>query len=259
MRINPISNSNSSKDIFNIYSKLSSGKRINKAADDAAGLAIAQKMLRQENGLQVGAQNVKDGMGVLNIADGAMGGMTDYLQRIRELAVRASNGLYSDSDRETIQTEIDSLKEGIQSLAKNTTFNEQTLLDGSMADMDLATNPEGGGLSISMANTTLDALGIADFDVRSGNFDLSVIDKAMDKIFSARSDTGAYTNRLTHTYNYNMGASEQMTRSRSRIEDLDLPVAISEKKKKDILMQYKNMMQRNIMNQRSSSVRMMFQ
>ena len=256
MRINSISNSN--KDIFNIYSKLSSGKRINRAADDAAGLAIAKKLQRQENGLQVGAQNVKDGMGALNIADGAMGGMTDYLQRIRELAVRASNGLYSDSDRETFQTEIDSLKEGIQSLAKNTTFNEQTLLDGSMADMNLATNPEGGGLSISMANTTLDALGIADFDVRSGNFDLSVIDKAMDKISSARSDTGAYTNRLTYTYNYNLGAAEQTTRSRSRIEDLDLPVAVSEKKKKDILMQYRNMMQRNIMNQRSS-VRMLFQ
>ena len=255
MRINSISNSN--KDIFNIYSKLSSGKRINKAADDAAGLAIAKKMQRQENGLLVSAQNAKDGMGVLNVADGAMGGMMDYLQRIRELALRASNGIYSDSDRETFQTEIDSLKEGIQSLAKDTSLNEQTLLDGSMADMHLATNPEGGGLNISMANTTLEALGIADFDVRSGNFDLSAIDKAMDKISSARSNTGAYTNRLTYTYNYNLGAAEETTRSRSRIEDLDLPVAISEKKKKDILMQYRNMMLRNTMNQRSS-VRMLF-
>ena len=256
MSINAIS----SRDSYNnIYSQLSSGKRINKAADDASGLAIGQKMHREENGLTVGAQNVKDGMGALNIADGAMDGMMDYLQRMRELALRASNGLYSDSDRETFQTEIDSLKEGIQSLAKNTSFNEQTLLDGSMADLDLATNPEGGGLSISMANTTLEALGIADFDVRSGSFDLSAIDKAMDMVSSARSYTGAYTNRLTYTYNYNLGAAEQTTRSRSRIEDLDLPVAISEKKKKDILMQYKNMMQRNIMNQRSSSVRMLFQ
>ncbi|MCH5263249.1 MAG: flagellin [Lachnospiraceae bacterium] len=255
MRVNSISNSN--KDIYNIYSKLSSGKRINKAADDAAGLAIAKKMQRQENGLLVSAQNAKDGMGVLNVADGAMGGMMDYLQRIRELALRASNGIYSDSDRETFQTEIDSLKEGIQSLAKDTSLNEQTLLDGSMADMHLATNPKGGGLNISMANTTLEALGIADFDVRSGNFDLSVIDKAMDKISGARSNAGAYTNRLTYTYNYNLGAAEETTRSRSSIEDLDLPVAISEKKKKDILMQYRNMMLRNTMNQRSS-VRMLF-
>ena len=255
MRINSISNSN--KDIYNIYSKLSSGKRINKAADDAAGLAIAKKMQRQENGLLVSAQNAKDGMGALNVADGAMGGMMDYLQRIRELALRASNGIYSDSDRETFQTEIDSLKEGIQSLAKDTSLNEQTLLDGSMANMHLATNPEGGGLNISMANTTLEALGIADFDVRSGNFDLSVIDKAMDKISGARSNAGAYTNRLNYTYNVNLGTAENTTRSRSRIEDLDLPVAISDKKKKDILMQYRNMMLRNTMNQRAS-VRMLF-
>ena len=256
MRINSISNSN--KDIYNIYSKLSSGKRINKAADDAAGLAIAKKMQRQENGLLVSAQNAKDGMGVLNVADGAMGGMMDYLQRIRELALRASNGIYSDSDRETFQTEIDSLKEGIQSLAKDTSLNEQTLLDGSMADMHLATNPEGGGLNISMANTTLESLGIADFDVRSGNFDLSAIDKAMDKISGARSNAGAYTNRLNYTYNVNLGTAENTTRSRSRIEDLDLPVAISDKKMKDILMQYRNMMLRNTMNQRAS-VRLLFQ
>lgn len=251
MRINAISSSNYNKDIFNIYSKLSSGKRINKAADDAAGLAIAKKQQREENGLLVGAQNTKDGMGALNVADGAMDGMMDYLQRIRELALRASNGIYSDSDRETFQTEIDSLKEGIQSLAKNTTFNEQTLMDGSMADMHLATNPQGGGLNISMANTTLEALGIADFDVRSGKFDLSVIDKAMDMVSGARSSMGAYTNRLGYTYNINLGTAENTTRSRSRIEDLDLPVAISDKKKKDILMQYKNMMLRNTMNQRS--------
>ena len=258
MRVNSINaiNSVSNKDIYNIYSKLSSGKRINKAADDAAGLAIGKKMQRQENGLLVSAQNVKDGMGALNVADGAMDGMMDYLQRMRELALRASNGLYSDSDRETFQTEIDSLKEGIQSLAKNTSFNEQTLLDGSMADMNLVTNPEGGGLSISMANTTLEALGIADFDVRSGNFDLSAIDKAMDMVSSARSNTGAYTNRLTHTYNFNMGAAEETTRSRSRIEDLDLPMAISEKQKKDLLMEYRNLMLGNITNQRSMMMKL---
>ena len=249
-------NSINSRDSYNIYSKLSSGKRINRAADDAAGLAIGQKMHREENGLLVGAQNVKDGKGVLNIADGAMDGMMDYLQRMRELALRASNGIYSDSDRATFQTEIDSLKEGIQSLAKNTTFNEQTLLDGSMADMHLASNPSGGGLEIGMENTTLGALGIADFDVTKGNFDLSAIDKAMEKISGARGSVGAYTNRLDHTYNYNLGASEEMTRSRSRIEDLDMPMAISEKKKEDLLTQYRNLMLRNTMDQKAMVTRL---
>ena len=239
-----------------IYSQLSSGKRINKAADDAAGLAIGQKIHREENGLTVGAQNAKEGMGYLNVADGALDGITDYLQRMRELGLKAMNGLYSDSDREMFQTEIDQLKEGIQSMAKGTTLNEQTLLDGSMADMHLATNPDGGGLDIQMADTTLESLGIADFDVTSGNFDLSAIDKALDMVASARSDMGAATNRLEHTYNYNMNASEQLTAARSRIEDLDMPMAISEQKKQDLLAQYRNLMLRSQMNQRAMVTRL---
>ena len=253
MGINSISSRNDN--YHKIYSQLSSGKRINKAADDASGLAIAQKMLRHENGLSVGAQNTKDGMGALNVADGAMDGMMDNLQRMRELGLRAMNGLYSDSDKASLQTEIDQLKDGIQSLAKNTSFNEQTLLDGSMADMHIASNPDGSGLEIGLENTTLEALGIADFDV-TGDFDLSAIDNAMEKIASARSNTGALTNRLEHTYNYNMGASEEMTRSRSRIEDLDMPMAISEKKKEDLLKQYKNLMLRNTMNQKAMVMRL---
>lgn len=242
--------------VRNIYSQLSSGKRINRAADDAAGLAIAQKMKREETGLSVGAQNTKDGMGALNVADGAMDGMMDHLQRIRELGLRAMNGTYSASDREYFQSEIDQLKDGIQQIAKNTTFNEQKLLDGSMADMHLATNPNGGGIEIGMENSTLEALGIADFDVTSGNFDLSAIDSAMEKLSSQRSSVGAYTNRLEHTYNYNTNAHEQQLSARSRIEDLDMPQAISEKKKQDLLDEYKNLMLKSHLNQRSNVLRL---
>lgn len=242
--------------VRNIYSQLSSGKRINSAADDAAGLAIAQKMKREETGLSVGAQNTKDGMGALNVADGAMDGMMDHLQRIRELGLRAMNGTYSASDREYFQSEIDQLKDGIQQIAKNTTFNEQKLLDGSMADMHLATNPNGGGIEIGMENSTLEALGIADFDVTSGNFDLGAIDAAMNKLSSQRSSVGAYTNRLEHTYNYNTNAHEQQLSARSRIEDLDMPQAISEKKKQDLLDEYKNLMLKSHLNQRSNVLRL---
>lgn len=240
----------------NIYSQLSSGKRINSAADDASGLAIAQKMKRVETGLNVGAQNTKDGMGALNIADGAMDGIMDHLQRIRELGLRSMNGIYSASDRETFQNEINQLKDGIQQIAKNTTFNEQKLLDGSMADMHLATNPNGGGLEIAMEDTTLEALGIADFDVTSGNFDLGAIDAAMNKLSSHRSSVGAYTNRLEHTYNYNTSSHLEQLGARSRIEDLDMPKAISEKKKKDLLDQYQNLMLKSQMNQRSNVLRL---
>ena len=253
MSINAISNRAGN----NIYSHLSSGKRINKAADDAAGLAIGQKLKRQENGFNVGAQNTQEGVGFLNVADGALDGITDYLQRMRELGLKSMNGLYSDSDREMFQTEINQLKEGIQSLAKGTTLNEQKLLDGSMADLDLATNPDGGGHSIQMQNSTLEALGIDNFGV-TGDYeiDLSAIDKALDMVASARSDMGAATNRLEHTYNYNMNASEQLTAARSRIEDLDMPMAISEQKKQDLLEQYRNLMLRSQMNQRAMVMRL---
>ena len=155
-----------------VYSKLSSGKRINSAADDASGLAIANKMKKEETGFRVGAENAKDGMGALNIADGAMDGIMDYLQRMRELALRSMNGINSDSDKKTYQAEIDQLKEGIQSIDKNTSFNEQKLLDGSMADFSTAVSPSGGRMSIQMENSTLKALGIADLDVTSKDFNL---------------------------------------------------------------------------------------
>ena len=247
--------SQSNKNSQNIYHQLSSGKRINKAADDAAGLAIAHKLLSQENGLNVGAQNAKEGVGALNTADGAMGGMMDYLQRINELSIRSMNGLYSDSDKAAFQTEINGLKDGIQSLAKNTSLNEQKLLDGSMADMHLATNPNGGGLDIRMVNTTLESMGIAGYDV-TGDFDLNDISKAMDMVSAARSSLGAATNRLDHTYNFNMLASENTLASRSRIEDLDMPQAISEKKKEDLLTQYRTMMLRRKMDEDSMVTRM---
>ena len=153
--INSVSSNNG---IYKTYSQISSGKRINKAADDAAGLAIGQKMQKEENGLRVGGQNAQEGIGVLNVADGALNGVMDYLQRMRDLALRSMGGLSSSSDKAYYQQEIDQLKEGIQSMAKTTSLNEQKLLDGSMADMHLATNPDGSGMKIGMANATLEAL-----------------------------------------------------------------------------------------------------
>lgn len=245
-----------SRGMFQSYSHLSSGKRINSAADDAAGLAIAKKMEREETGLRVGAQNAQAGIGVLNVADGALGGVTDYLQRIRELAIKSMNGLASSSDKEIYQNEINQLKEGIQSLAKDTSLNEQKLLDGSMADMGLATNPNGGGMKIQMANSTLEALGIADLDVTSADFNLDSIDNAMKIVSSQRSSLGAFTNRLEHTYNYNTAASLEQLGSRSRLEDLDIPKAVSEKQKKDLLFEYQIMMQKKRQEQEGLVTRM---
>lgn len=250
--------SGSGNDIFKSYSQLASGKRINSAADDAAGLAIAKKMEREETGLSVGAQNAQAGIGALNVADGALGGMTDYLQRIRDLALRSMNGLNTAEDKQIYQDEINQLKQGIQSLAKDTSLNEQKLLDGSMADMGIATNPNGGGMKIQMENSTLEALGIADLDVTSDKFDLKAIDKALDMVSSRRSSIGAATNRLEHTYNYNTRASLEQLGARSRLEDLDFPKAISEKQQKEVLGQYRMMMLRQQMNQKSMITGMFF-
>ena len=114
-----------------MYGKIAGGKRINRASDDAAGLAIAQKILKENKGLDAGASNIRDGIGVANVADGAMDTMTDSLQRIRELGIQASNGLYSDSDRKMIQSEVNQLLQDVQRTAVGTKFNEMSLLNGS--------------------------------------------------------------------------------------------------------------------------------
>lgn len=246
--VSAISGVSANNGIYRTYSPIASGKRINKAADDAAGLAIGQKMQKEENGLRAGGQNAQEGIGALNVADGALDGVMDYLQRMRDLAVRSMGGLSSASDKAYYQQEIDQLKEGIQSMAKTTSLNEQKLLDGSMADMHLATNPDGSGMKIGMANATLEALGIADFDVTK-NFNLDDIDNAMEMVSQQRGSLGAATNRLEHTVNYNAGAHLEQVSSRSRIEDLDMPKAISEKKKEDLLSEYRNLMLKKQMNQ----------
>ncbi len=245
-----------SSGIYDSYSHISSGKRINTAADDAAGLAIGKKMEKEETGLGVGAQNARDGISALNVADGALDGIMDSLQRIRELALKSMNGTNSDSDKQTYQAEIDQLKEGIQSLAKNTTFNKYKLLDGSMADLELAISPDGTGMKIGMVNSTLEALGIADFDVTSGDFSLDAIDNAMKSISDKRTNLGVSTNRLEYAYSYNTSAKLEQLSARSRIEDLDMPKAITEKKKQELLGQYKNLMLRSRMNQNSMILRL---
>lgn len=241
--------------IYKTYSSIASGKRINRAADDAAGLAIGKKLQKEENGLRVGGQNAQEGIGALNVADGALGGVMDYLQRMRDLAVRSMGGLSSSSDKAYYQQEIEQLKEGIQSMSRTTSLNEQKLLDGSMADMHLATNPDGSGMKIGMANATLEALGIADFDVTK-KFNLDDIDNAMEMVSRQRGSLGAATNRLEHTVNYNAGAHLEQVSSRSRIEDLDMPKAISEKKKEDLLSEYRNLMLKKQMNQNSMVLRL---
>ena len=254
MAISSISNQN----LYRNYQSLASGKRVNKAADDAAALAIVQKLLSQKNGHDVAYRNAGTSQDMLKVADGAMGSVTDSLQRIRELSVQASNFMYTASDRGAIQAEIDQLKQSISDTASQTQFNKMNVLDGSMSNSHVAANPDGSGMRIGMANSTLEALGIADFDVTKGNFSLDDIDNAMEMVSSQRGNLGASTNRLEHTYNNNTSATLNQLSSRSRIEDLDMPKAISDKKKEELLGEYRNLMLKKRM-QQDSMVLKLFQ
>ncbi len=248
----------SSQYMYRDYQSLSSGRRINSAADDAAGAAIAQKLQSQENGYDVANRNVGTSQDMLKIADGALGSITDSLQRIRELSVQAYNGLYTDADRGAIQAEIDQLKQSISDTASWTQFNTKNLLDGTMGSSHVAAGPNGDGMELQMPNATLKALGIEDYDVSSGNFDISVIDDALDKVLSARSDLGASSNRLDHVMAYNANASYNLTSSRSRIEDLDYPMAVSELKKKQLLQTFNMMMERKRLENENGKVLQFF-
>ncbi|MCI8993400.1 MAG: flagellin FliC5 [Eubacterium sp.] len=226
------------------YGKLASGKRLQSAADGAAELAIANKINSQITGYDAGSRNIGSGKDMLQIADGALGGVTDYLQRIRELAVQASNSaLMGPDDLNDIQQEINQMKQGIADLAGNTQYNARNVLDGSSSSLQIATNGNGSTISISGADATLQALGIADFDV-TGSFDLQTIDNALEKVGGQRSSIGAKTNALDYLMNYNSNTSFNLTGAVSRLEDLDYPKAVSDQKKKEVLQLYSIMMQK---------------
>ena len=200
--------------------------------------AIAQKHLSQAKGYEQGVRNGEDGLSAVKTADEALSNITGSLQRIRELSVQASStAIYSDSDRQSMQKEIDQLKEHITSIARDTQFNTKHLLDGSMADMHLALNPQGGGLSIKMEDMTLENLGIKDYSV-TGKFDISTIDDALEKVSSARSSLGAQSNAVEVSVNTGNISSENMVSSMSSIEDLDVGQYMTEQKKGEVMQQY---------------------
>ena len=148
------------------YQRLATGKKINSAADNAAGLAIAQKMLTQSNGYDMGTRNAATSQDMINVAEGSLSTVEDSLQRIRELSIQASNdAIYGADDRAAIQQEIEGLKSSISDAARNTQFNGKNLLDGSMGSSHVASGPDGSGMDINSPNSVLESLVIADFDV----------------------------------------------------------------------------------------------
>ena len=246
MNISKIENS-----INKSYMNISTGKKVNTAADNAATLGIIQGMQSQVTGYNVGNNNAKDGQNLINVADGAISSITDSLQRMKEISVQASNGIYTAEDKQFMQYEIDQLKEHISNVAKNTEFNTIKILDGSKADINLATNPSGTGMSIHTANTTLETLGISDFDVTK-DFDISDIDEAIQKVSNSRSGLGATSNRLDATISYNNTAAINLTASQDRMEASDIAEEVMNISTKKVLEQYAYFAQAQKQHQQSS-------
>lgn len=240
------------------YGRFASGKKIQSAADGASELSIIEKQDAQVRGYEAGKNNIGAGKDLINIADGAMSGIQDNLQRMRELAVQASNtAVLSDSDRENIQMEIDQLKQGIADIASNTNYNTKNLLDGSAGDVNIATDANGNSTKLTAPDVTLEALGIKDFDV-TGDFDIKDLDDALKQVSSGRSSMGAQSNGLDYAFNYTSNMSLNTTGAKSRLEDLDFPEAISDQKKKQTLQEYALFMQKKKMEDEGIRMRGMF-
>lgn len=242
----------------NYYSQIASGTKLQSAADGAAELAIVQEEKAQIAGYNAGRRNAEDGQSVLNVSDAALGSIGENLQRIRELAVKASNSaILSKDDRKMIQDEVEQLKQGISDIAQNTEFNTKKLLDGSNTDMHIAASADGSGPSLNTGNATLKALGIEDFDVTK-NFSIQTIDDAIGKVSSNRSSIGAQSNSLDYTIGYNTQTAYNLTAATSRMEDIDFEKAATERDKQQILQTYRFIMQKKQQEQESQKLSMFY-
>ena len=210
--------------------KLSSGYKINRAADDAAGLAISEKMRRQIRGLTQASQNAQDGISCVQTAEGALAEVHDMLQRMNELAVKAANGTQTSSDREYIDSEVQALKSEINRVASTTTFNEQNLLNGEFKNgKGLQVGAEANQkITIKISAMSASGLGItSDFGV-SGTDDtkaqaaMKTIKDALKSVSKQRSDLGAVQNRLEHTIKNLDNVVENTTSAESAIRDTDM-------------------------------------
>ncbi|SHM38272.1 flagellin [Caldanaerovirga acetigignens] len=227
--------------------KLSSGLRINRAGDDAAGLAISEKMRAQIRGLNQASRNAQDGISLIQTAEGALTETHAILQRMRELVVQAGNlGTYETEDLQAIQDEIDALIEEIDGIAQRTEFNGKVLLSGSFESSALVFQigaNENQQLELSISAMDADGLSVSSIDVTGFssstdiNSALSTIDAAINKVSSQRSALGAVQNRLEHTINNLENAAENLTAAESRIRDVDMAKEMMEFTKLNILSQ----------------------
>ena len=237
--------------------KLSSGMRINRAGDDASGLAVSEKMRSQIRGLNQAAQNAQNGISFIQTTEGYLQETTDLMQRIRELAVQSSNGIYSDEDRMQIQVEVSALISEVDRIASSAQFNGMNMLTGRFA-MPTGENVVTGSMwfhiganmdqrtQVYIGTMSAMALGIREIGSEEkmsiatpedANRAIGTIDEALKKINKQRADLGAYQNRLDLTVKGLNVSAENLQASESRIRDADMASQMVEFTKNSVLQQ----------------------
>ena len=221
--------------------KLSSGYKINRAADDAAGLSISEKMRRQIRGLTQASANAQDGISCVQTAEGALAEVEEMLQRMNELAVKAENGTLADEDRDAIDAEVQQLISEIDRVASTTTFNEMNLLDGSFTGKGLQVGAESGqhiDLDIdAMSATGLSINGTKADTVSNAQALNSAVKTAIKTVSAQRSALGAVQNRLEHTIKNLDNVVENTTAAEASIRDTDMAEEMVKYSNQNILQQ----------------------
>ena len=227
-------------------SQLSSGSRINKSADDAAGLAISENMKAQIRSTRQATRNASDGISLVQTAEGGLNEIGNIVVRLRELGMQAASDTVGQSERGFINKEVGQLKDEMQRIAQVTTWGKTKLLDGSTPNYDFQVGTRNNefedriSFKASENSATLDSLGLAGLDYKSkegAQAALGKLDKAQDHVNGMRANLGALQNRLTSTVS-NLGVSEEnMSAANSRIRDTDVAQATAEMTRNNILLQ----------------------
>ena len=225
------------------YSRLASGLRIASAADDAAGLAISERMRSQIRSFSVAARNAQDGLSLAQTAEGALGEVSNILSRMRELAMQSSNGTLSANDRTTIDAEFEELKSEINRIATETEFNGTALLEGTNTAITIQVGIDAGEtiqlamVDVQTGATGLNVAALDTADQANAITALGAIDTAIDTVNGARGTLGAGQNRLSSTLRSILNVRENLSAAESRIRDVDVASETADLTKNSIMQQ----------------------
>lgn len=221
--------------------KLSSGMRINKAGDDASGLAVSEKLRSQIRGLQQAERNSQDGISFIQVAEGSLQEVHSILHRVRELAIQTANGIYSDVDRLQVQVEVSQLVQEVDRIAETTEFNKFKILDGTMLSTQFHVGANADQrISVNVATMTAQALDIGALNIATvsgSNSALAKVDNAVNIVSKQRANFGAWQNRMEFTERNLAVAWENLQSAESRIRDADMATEVVAFTREQILLE----------------------